>query len=340
MQMAGQGERVEISNCRENAVGSWFKGSKVEYIYEFKAKHSLHTLKLVRSKFSNRIRIFLDENLIHAEEGQTLVNFSVIGNNFRFVCPLNDFRIEVNQDGEDRFGLEVYQTGTRSPIASGCMLQSHYISKESEDSGSSNQNARQSGVQVQNVLLNIERHESITAGNAPKDRPIRVSSPGPGPGFLQVKSSAGLDVKSQVSFGFPSTGPIMASWKQSAGINLPSQPSQNQHMASQNTAPRRTVMLSPQQTPRLKEHNIESSSNVRMFSPQPTNPRLANGPLRESSKISFPAQQYPQSRVPNSRPPVLLKQNSDSILSENCILFYDTGCHQQQTGNTMQARRR
>ena len=67
--MAGQGERVEISNCRENAVGSWFKGSKVEYIYEFKAKHSLHSLKLVRSKFSNRIRIFLDENLIHAEEG-------------------------------------------------------------------------------------------------------------------------------------------------------------------------------------------------------------------------------------------------------------------------------
>ena len=67
--MAGKGERVEVSNCRENAVGSWFKGSKVEYIYDFKTNQSKHCLKLVRSKFSNRIRIFLDDNLIHAEEG-------------------------------------------------------------------------------------------------------------------------------------------------------------------------------------------------------------------------------------------------------------------------------
>lgn len=64
-----QDERIPILNFTQNAIGRTVKSSKVEYIFEFEAVGKKQNLKFIRSYYSHKIRIYLNEQMIHNEEG-------------------------------------------------------------------------------------------------------------------------------------------------------------------------------------------------------------------------------------------------------------------------------
>lgn len=61
-------ERIEIASYKENSVGKNFSASKVEYVFEFLINGKSNELKLVKSIVSGKLRIFLNNNLIHFEQ--------------------------------------------------------------------------------------------------------------------------------------------------------------------------------------------------------------------------------------------------------------------------------
>jgi hypothetical protein len=61
-------EIIEISNYKETQVGGYFKSSKTEYLFEFLINGKKNTLKLLRSSISGKLRIFLNDNLIHYDQ--------------------------------------------------------------------------------------------------------------------------------------------------------------------------------------------------------------------------------------------------------------------------------
>ena len=61
-------EKIEIASYKENSVGKNFSASKVEYVFEFFINRKSNELKLVKSVVSGKLRIFLNQNLIHFEQ--------------------------------------------------------------------------------------------------------------------------------------------------------------------------------------------------------------------------------------------------------------------------------
>jgi hypothetical protein len=61
-------EIIEISNYKETQVGGYFKSSKTEYVFEFMLNGKKNVLKLLRSAISGKLRILLNENLIHYDQ--------------------------------------------------------------------------------------------------------------------------------------------------------------------------------------------------------------------------------------------------------------------------------
>jgi hypothetical protein len=61
-------EKIEITSYRENSVGKNFSATKIEYIFEFFINGKQNILKLVKSTMSGKLRIFLNENLIHFDQ--------------------------------------------------------------------------------------------------------------------------------------------------------------------------------------------------------------------------------------------------------------------------------
>lgn len=60
--------KIDIANYIERPVGKNFKNSKVEYIYEFFVNGVQQVVKLVRSYSSGKIRILINEELVHQED--------------------------------------------------------------------------------------------------------------------------------------------------------------------------------------------------------------------------------------------------------------------------------
>ena len=60
--------KVDIANFKQKEVGKTLKSTKVEYIYEFFINGVMQTLKLVRSFRTEKIRIFLNGDMIHYED--------------------------------------------------------------------------------------------------------------------------------------------------------------------------------------------------------------------------------------------------------------------------------
>ena len=61
-------EKIEITSYRENSVGKNFKATKIEYIFEFYINGKLNVIKLIKSTMSGKLRIYLNENLIHFDQ--------------------------------------------------------------------------------------------------------------------------------------------------------------------------------------------------------------------------------------------------------------------------------
>lgn len=61
-------EKVEIASYSEVSVGKNIKSTKVEYIYEFFINGKQNILKLIRSSISGKLRILLNENLLHFDQ--------------------------------------------------------------------------------------------------------------------------------------------------------------------------------------------------------------------------------------------------------------------------------
>lgn len=68
MNSSSQTNRVDIANFRQKEVGKTVKSSKVEYIYEFFINGVPQEVKLIRSYFSDKIRIFLNGKCVHKED--------------------------------------------------------------------------------------------------------------------------------------------------------------------------------------------------------------------------------------------------------------------------------
>lgn len=67
--MKGYGEeQIEITSYSENGVGKNVKSTKVEHIFEFFINEKQNLLKLVKSAVSGKLRIFLNDNLIHYDQ--------------------------------------------------------------------------------------------------------------------------------------------------------------------------------------------------------------------------------------------------------------------------------
>ena len=66
--MQSQVQKVDIASYREKAIGKTVKSSKVEYVYEFFINGIQQIVKLVRSYYSGKIRIFINDELIHKED--------------------------------------------------------------------------------------------------------------------------------------------------------------------------------------------------------------------------------------------------------------------------------
>lgn len=62
-------ERIAVNLVRETPIGHTIKNSKIEYIFEFQVEKQRNELKVVRSFYSNKIRVFLNNNMVHAEDG-------------------------------------------------------------------------------------------------------------------------------------------------------------------------------------------------------------------------------------------------------------------------------
>lgn len=60
--------KIDIASYREIPVGKNFKNSKVEYVYEFFVNGIQTIVKLIRSYSSGKIRIMINEEIIHQEE--------------------------------------------------------------------------------------------------------------------------------------------------------------------------------------------------------------------------------------------------------------------------------
>lgn len=60
--------KVDIANFSQKEVGKKIKSSKVEYIYEFFINGVLQIVKLVRSYFSGKIRVFVNDECVHKED--------------------------------------------------------------------------------------------------------------------------------------------------------------------------------------------------------------------------------------------------------------------------------
>jgi len=60
--------RIDISSYQEREIGKTVKGSKKEFIYEFFINGILQLVKLVRSYYSGKIRIYLNDQPIHVED--------------------------------------------------------------------------------------------------------------------------------------------------------------------------------------------------------------------------------------------------------------------------------
>jgi len=63
-----QANRVDIASYQEREVGKRFKGSKVEFVFEFFVNGMSQVAKIVRSFFSGKIRVYVNEQLVHNEE--------------------------------------------------------------------------------------------------------------------------------------------------------------------------------------------------------------------------------------------------------------------------------
>lgn len=61
-------EKIPIKKYSENQVGNYFKASKTEYIFEFEINRKSNTLKLLKSSMSGKMRVYLNENLIHFDQ--------------------------------------------------------------------------------------------------------------------------------------------------------------------------------------------------------------------------------------------------------------------------------
>jgi hypothetical protein len=61
-------EIIEISHYKESQVGGYFKSSKTEYLFEFLINGKKNTLKLLRSSLSGKLRIYLNDNMIHYDQ--------------------------------------------------------------------------------------------------------------------------------------------------------------------------------------------------------------------------------------------------------------------------------
>ncbi len=62
-------EKIAVTLMRETPVGATIKNSKIEYIFEFFVDKKRNELKVIRSFYTNKIRIFLNNNMVHAEDG-------------------------------------------------------------------------------------------------------------------------------------------------------------------------------------------------------------------------------------------------------------------------------
>ncbi len=67
MQFPGE-EVIEVHSYRENSIGKNFRATKIEYIFEFFINGKQNILKLIKSAMSGKLRIFLNENLIHFDQ--------------------------------------------------------------------------------------------------------------------------------------------------------------------------------------------------------------------------------------------------------------------------------
>lgn len=68
MNGSSQVNKVDLANFRQKEVGKTLKSSKVEYIYEFFINGVLQEVKLVRSFFSDKIRIYVNGSCVHKED--------------------------------------------------------------------------------------------------------------------------------------------------------------------------------------------------------------------------------------------------------------------------------
>jgi len=103
MNSTSQFNKVDIANFSKKEIGKTIKSSKVEYIYEFFINGVPQTVKLVRSFFSDKIRIFVNGKCVHKED-----NF--VGNNFIFKYNTEEYKLVFEQPGPKVYKLDVFQS--------------------------------------------------------------------------------------------------------------------------------------------------------------------------------------------------------------------------------------
>lgn len=87
-------EKIEIASYSEVAVGKTVKSTKVEHVYEFFINGKQNILKLVKSNLSGKLRILLNENLLHFDQRYApLTRF--FADNFRFDYNIADVKINI-----------------------------------------------------------------------------------------------------------------------------------------------------------------------------------------------------------------------------------------------------
>ena len=67
MSVNSQVSRVNIEKYEEKQVGRNVKSSKVEYIWRFSVRGKCREAKLVRSYYSNKLRLFVDGVLVYQD---------------------------------------------------------------------------------------------------------------------------------------------------------------------------------------------------------------------------------------------------------------------------------
>ena len=106
-------EKIEIASYSEVGVGKKFKSTKVEHVYEFFINGKQNILKLVKSSISGKLRILLNENLLHFDQRYLSLS-RFFADQFRFDYNIADVKINITHKAGK---FEVNITRKVAPLA-------------------------------------------------------------------------------------------------------------------------------------------------------------------------------------------------------------------------------